>query len=117
MKKSKFSDQKLFEFLFEFIDEIEIHLSKTHKDKFYTDITVREATIHSLQKFAETTQRISDEVKSKIPEVPWREISGMRNVIVHDYLGDVDYEIVWDVATIKIPEIKKVLKEFYSKFF
>ncbi|MCZ8099007.1 MAG: DUF86 domain-containing protein [Burkholderiales bacterium] len=54
--------------------------------------------IRRLQTLAESTQRLSEELKANIPDVDWRNISGFRNILVHDYLGGIDLNTVWDVV-------------------
>ena len=57
---------------------------------------VQDAVIRNLQTMAESTQRLSDETRSALGEIPWRKIAGFRNVLVHDYLG-VDLDVIWGV--------------------
>jgi uncharacterized protein with HEPN domain len=52
------------------------------------------AVLHLLQNIGDSIKKISDTAKQQWPDVPWRKIAGFRDVIVHDYLGDLDYEIV-----------------------
>jgi uncharacterized protein with HEPN domain len=58
---------------------------------------VQDAVLRNLQTLAESSQRLSAECKAREPAVPWRELSGFRNVLVHAYLG-VDLEVVWSVV-------------------
>ncbi|GBF52998.1 nucleotidyltransferase [Microcystis sp. 0824] len=51
---------------------------------------ISDAIIRRLQTLAESTQRLSEELKANIPDVDWRNISGFRNILVHDYLGGID---------------------------
>ena len=53
-----------------------------------------------------STQRLSDEVKAQAPEVDWRALSGFRNVLVHDYLGGIDLERVWDAVEFYVPGLE-----------
>ena len=64
------------------------------------------ATLHCLQTMAESTQRLNDTVKEKHPDIPWREIRGFRNVLVHDYLGDTNDEQVWKTVIDDLPTLK-----------
>ena len=57
---------------------------------------------------SESSQRIADDIKSAYPEVPWREISGFRNILVHDYLG-VDLDAIWGVVETDLPPLEKAL--------
>ena len=63
---------------------------------FFADRMVQKATLRELQEIAESTQRLSDPFKAAHPKVPWRDIAGFRNVLVHGYLG-LNLERVWSV--------------------
>jgi len=54
------------------------------------DEVLYDAALRNLQTLSEATQRLSTEKKALCPMVPWREISGFRNILVHNYLGDID---------------------------
>jgi len=56
-------------------------------EQFMSDKKTQDAFLRNLLILAESTQRISPELKTANPEIDWREISGSRNVFVHDYLG------------------------------
>lgn len=56
----------------------------THDDVLY------DATLRNLQTLSEATQLLPDDKKAAFPAVPWREISGFRNILVHNYLGNID---------------------------
>ena len=69
---------------------------------------VQDAVLRNLQIMAESSQRMSDDLKAQHPMIPWREIAGFRNILVHDYLGG-DCDAVWSVVEQDLPELKKVL--------
>lgn len=54
------------------------------------DEVLYDAALRNLQTLSEATQRLPDHQKSAFPAIPWREISGFRNILVHNYLGDID---------------------------
>ncbi len=54
---------------------------------------------------AESTQRISDDLKAAHPEIEWHRVAAFRNVLVHDYLG-IDVENVWDITQRDVPQLK-----------
>lgn len=60
--------------------------------------------IRNLQTLTESSQRLSVDIKGTEPQIPWRELSGFRNVIVHDYLG-VDLDAVWLVVAQDLPPL------------
>ncbi len=74
--------------------------SQGGKQEFFANSMISDAIIRRLQTLAESTQRLSEELKANIPDVDWRNISGFRNILVHDYLGGIDLNTVWDVVAV-----------------
>ncbi len=68
---------------------------------------IQDAVLRNLQILAESTQRISDDVKIRYTEIPWRNISGFRNILVHDYLGGVNLKQVWEILDKELLNLKK----------
>lgn len=62
---------------------------------------------------AESTQRLSDSIKERYPQMEWRHIAAFRNVLVHDYLG-IDLERVWEITQRDVPELKAIILEALS---
>lgn len=54
------------------------------------DFVLYDAALRNLQTLSEATQQLPTDIKAAYPEIPWREISGFRNILVHNYLGDID---------------------------
>ena len=83
------------------------------RDSFLNDKLVRNATLRSLQILAESATRLSNDIKTHHPEIPWRKIHGFRNILVHDYLG-LDYESVWLVIETSLPQLGSVVRKLLS---
>ncbi len=83
-------------------------------DDFIQDDRTYHATLRNLEIIGEAVKNISDETKTKYPQVKWRKIAGFRDIVAHDYFGVSD-EIVWDVIQNEIPlltkQIKKIIKD------
>lgn len=79
------------------------------KEKFYASPLVQDAVIRNLQVMAESSQRISDNLKKNHTDIAWRDISGFRNILVHDYLG-IDPDTIWSVVEQDIPSLYNALK-------
>jgi uncharacterized protein with HEPN domain len=66
-------------------------------DVFRASRTAQDAVVRNLQVLAESTQRLSDELKTRWSQIEWARIAAFRNVLVHDYLG-LDMERIWVVT-------------------
>lgn len=95
--------------ILECIQKIERGLSGG-KDGFLKSDLLQDAVVRNLQVLSESTQRLSDELKTRYPQVEWRKIADFRNRLVHDYLG-VDLEIVWQVVENDLPVLKRAILE------
>ena len=79
------------------------------KDVFFADIKTQDAVMRNLQILAESTQRPSDSLKELHPEVDWRNISGFRNVAVHEYLS-IDVKRIWDIVEQDLPVLQEQIE-------
>ena len=69
------------------------------------DEVLYDATLRNLQTLSEATQMLPDGLKSQFPGIPWRETSGFRNILVHNYLGDIDAVTVQAVVHDRLPAL------------
>jgi uncharacterized protein with HEPN domain/predicted nucleotidyltransferase len=90
--------------ILECIDRVE-NFTEGGKEEFLTSALVQDAVLRNLQTMAESSRRLSDAMKRRHPEVPWRDIAGFRNILVHDYL-DLDMPKVWEIVAEKLPVLK-----------
>ena len=74
------------------------------KDNFLDDETLKRAVVRSLEIIGEATKKIPADFKVKWNLIQWKNMAGMRDRLIHDYIG-VNYSIVWDVVKNKIPEL------------
>jgi uncharacterized protein with HEPN domain len=70
------------------------------------DEVLYDAALRNLQTLSEATQSLPDVMKSRYSEIPWREISGFRNILVHNYLGDIDAYTVVAVISNHLPRLE-----------
>ena len=100
------------EYIRHIIDEIDYILSQisdTDFESFLRDGTLKRAFVRSLEIIGEASKKLPEDVKTRQPDIEWRKVTGMRDKLIHDYFG-VDYTIVWDVATTKLPDLREKLQ-------
>jgi len=68
------------------------------------DVITR-AFSRSLEIIGEAVKKLPDDLRVKYPQIDWKDIAGMRDILIHDYFG-VDYELVWDVVKNEIPTLR-----------
>ncbi len=88
------------------IGKIERYTKGMSKDEFISNELVIDGVIRNLEIIGEATKRLPKSFRQQYPQVPWKKIAGMRDVLIHDYSG-VDIEVVWDTIKEKLPEFKK----------
>ncbi len=84
------------------------------KEAFLRDETLKRAFVRSLEIIGEAVKQLPDEIKQRHGYLEWRAMAGMRDRLIHGYFG-VDYDIVWDVVTNKIPEYSRQSSISYAK--
>lgn len=67
------------------------------------------AVIRSLEVLGEATKHIPPSFRKKYPDIPWNKMAGMRDVLIHDYMG-VDLMTVWKVSQERLPELKSLFE-------
>lgn len=95
------------------ISKIESYVS-AGRDVFMTTSHWQDAVVRQLEIIGEATKRISDELRSKHTDIPWRRIAGMRDVLIHDYMG-VDLSAVWEVTQHDLPQLKQKIEAILKK--
>lgn len=93
----------------ECIELIEIYLQEQTFESFKNSIQLQDSLIRRLEIIGEAIKNLPDDMKKKFPEVSWRNIAGMRDILVHEYFG-VDLELTWRVLINEIPKLKKQIK-------
>ena len=84
------------------------------KNDFLENETLKRAVIRSLEIIEEATKKISADLKYRWNSISWKNMAGMRDRLIHDYLG-VNYSIVWDVVKNKIPELSDQIENVIEK--
>lgn len=75
------------------------------RERFFASHLIQDGVIRNLQTLAESSQRLSEDLKASQPSVDWKSLAGFRNVLVHDYLG-IDLELVYRAVEHDVPKLR-----------
>lgn len=87
---------------------------KGDRKRFEEDYIITNAALHLLQLMAQSAMRLSAETISQMEGVDIGRIRGFRNIVVHEYLGGIDYDIVWGVIAVELPILERAILKIYS---
>jgi uncharacterized protein with HEPN domain len=84
------------------------------KDEIFDDSKSVDAVMRNLAIIGEAAKKIPADVRRRYPSVEWKKMAGLRDIVVHDYFG-IDEDIIWDVVTVRIPELKRQIRSMVSE--
>ena len=108
--KEKIGDKARLQHILDAIQEIESYTDKADLSVFQSNSMMLYASVKQLEIIGEAAKNLSEDFKNLCKEIPWSEISGLRNILVHEYFG-VDKKIIWQIIQDDIPFFKKKLSE------
>lgn len=111
---SKRDARLLLQDMLESLEKIERYTAGLTFERFAQDDRTVDAVVCNLEVIGEAARQIPSEVRERYPEVPWRRVIGLRNVVVHEYFA-VDVEIVWTVVRQSLPELKEALRRMMAE--
>ena len=100
-------DEFYLENILKALNSLEVYSAVGH-DAFLADQMRQDAVICRLGVIGEAVKRLSEDIRTKYPELPWRQMAALRDVLVHNYFG-VDLEILWGILEHDLPSVKKQL--------
>jgi len=105
-------------YLYDIVDSIgaiEEYIDAQNKENLLTERRLQDLVVRRLQIIGEAANRISEEIQTSHPEIPWQKIKGLRNVVIHDY-AEIDFELVWNVIKKDLPELKDNAKKIMERY-
>ncbi len=112
MKKRDYTDY--IQDIIEAINEIENFIQGIDFNGFAKDKKTINAVVRSLEVIGEATKKIPKNVRDKHIGIPWKNMAGMRDKLIHEYFG-VDVEMVWKVAKDEIPPLKPLIQRIVNE--
>jgi len=91
------------------IDKIELYLGKQTLTQFKKNQLVIDAIIRNFEIIGEASKNIPPSIKRSYPGIPWKEMNGMRNILIHEYFG-VDVKTIWHTAKYHLPDLRVQLE-------
>lgn len=99
-----------FEDIVESIEKIEEYIGALERVDFANDTQKQDAVVRRLEIIGEAVKHIPEEFKNNHPSIPWREIAGMRDVLIHEYFG-VNEDRIWNTIKEDLPKLKAEIKK------
>jgi uncharacterized protein with HEPN domain len=94
------------------IERIGLYTAGLDRKDFFTDQKTMDAVMRNLEVIGAAAKKLPENIKEKYPNVAWRKLAGLRDILIHHYFG-IDEDIIWDVLANKIPEVKIELGKIF----
>ncbi|MDO9516502.1 MAG: DUF86 domain-containing protein [Methanosarcinaceae archaeon] len=96
------------------IDLIESYTNDVTIGDFFNSVQLQDSIIRRIEIIGEAVKNLPDDMKIDYPEVPWKEIAGMRDVLIHAYFG-IDLDLTWEIIQDDLPELKKNIAKIQNE--
>lgn len=102
-----------FDDLLGFCEKVISYTDGLTREQFEASGLNYDATLWNVQLFGEAAKNIPEQIRSQMPEIPWRELIGMRNRLVHGYFG-INNMILWQVVSVETPKLLHALQHIMT---
>ncbi|MBF0566031.1 MAG: DUF86 domain-containing protein [Nitrospirae bacterium] len=103
---SKRGDITFVQDIEEAIKRIDAYTCGMDYKEFFMDKKTQDAVVRNLEIIGEATKNVSEELKQRYPDIPWKDFARVRDKLIHFYHG-VNYDVVWDIAANELPSVLK----------
>ena len=107
---SKRTDRDFLSDIREAIHRISTYVAGMSYETFVADTKTQDAVIRNLEIIGEATKNLSEQLRTKYPDIPWKSMAGVRDRLIHHYFG-VNLDIVWQIATIELPQVSSLTRK------
>jgi len=88
---------------------VESYVGKVTREMFFQDTQLQDSVIRRIEIIGEAARRVSPVMREKYPQIPWTEMVGMRNRMIHEY-DDIDLPIVWNTVQQDLPQLLQLIE-------
>ena len=96
------------------VQKIRSYTAGLSYEDFRESSMVVDAVVRNLEVIGEATKQIPDSIRARKPEVPWKRMAGLRDILIHNYFG-IDFEVIWDIITNKLAPLAENVSELLAE--
>ncbi|MCK4303951.1 MAG: DUF86 domain-containing protein [Candidatus Eisenbacteria sp.] len=85
------------------------YVADRSREEFLSQVGFQDQVIRRFEIIGEAARRVSEQMRKELPTVPWHEMIGLRNILIHDY-GEVNLEQLWDIIQIDLPSLIRTIE-------
>jgi uncharacterized protein with HEPN domain len=100
--------------ILESMEAIEEYVQSTTEEQFYRNRQVQDAVLRRLEIIGEAVKNLDEDFRNRYPEIPWKKVAGLRDVLIHEYFG-VSLKRVWRVIKIDLVDLKLQISRIWEE--
>ena len=100
--------------MLEAIGRIQVYTADTDEAAFARDLKTQDAVVRNLEVIGEAARNLPDQMKAGAPEIDWRKIVGLRNILIHEYFG-ISTPILWDIIQNKLGTLRRICRRLLDE--